>query len=557
MSQTETTRSDAERLAVACLAHAQSPQVTDSLLRALSTSGADAKVEFAVPPTPAVVRELSGRHGRFLAEHLTDPELLTVLAGTSKAPVRELALNPATPQAAIDGLWHEALRNPDLPLPLLASRVSDADLNAAFPELAQHRPSLWSETDWFYLCIERVDTDLLIAALPHCPRPGSPVTEDQPLAETMETLLYSRHCHRPLTASQVAAVLRAPSTPPSLAVRAVVFCAGGRVPGLSFTDAAALLEAGHSPDGSGNTAPAAVERALLDRDVPIDMELAQLAADHVSFLEASPKFAGVRMFDEPLFGTRMTADAGRFLCSSEHELLRRHAVLAATPETVSALLGSPDLEPPSGAWIAFQLLQAADAQLTADQYQQAVRVCVENRRPLSLRVPARYPLYPLDEDSLVWCCTSGSTTYDVAEFLTSGVPLLSSMRVSEQTLSFLRTGCPLLTGRGPDFFARLLAEESSSTSSDCREQVANQMFWWEDKPWADALIEALGPGLLACRHSRTQECLARRFDAAFGDVQSMWLSAFDLMAAGFPGSLTDLVGIVRSMHGSMHGSMQY
>ena len=551
MALKETSRQDTEKLAVACLEHSPSPQITDSLLRVLRQLDDDTKIKFSVPPTPGTVRELAGRHGKYLAVHLTDPELLTVLADTSTPPVLELARNIATPQAVIDRLWNEALHDTALPLQPLAARISSTALNAAFPELIQSRPSLWTEPTWLHLCIEKVDTDLLIAALPGAARLSTPHNSDLPLAEY---LLRSLHHRRPLTADQVTAALRthAPDLPRNTRMLAAVFCAGGQVPGLSFTDAVALFEAPHRPD-LNSSAAVVVKHALLQSEVPIDLELAQLAVDHVSFLEKEPEFLPDRVFNEPLFGTRMTSDAAHFLCSSEHAVLRRHAVLAATQETVPGLLSRPDPSSPQGCWTEFWLLNAEKAQLTPDQYQQAVRACVDRRLPLSLRVPARYPLYPLDEESLLWCLRShGTQTDQLAAFLFEGVPLLPvAAQQSETLLSFLRNSCQLLNDRTPDFFELLFSSVILGTGDirgSFKEVVARRMDYWEDKPWADALIEALGPSLLACRIPRTQFCLSRRFDAAFGDVSSKWQTAFQLMAAGFPGSLNDLIGIVNSMH---------
>ena len=549
MVQKETCRQDTENLAVACLEHSQSPQVTDSLLRVLRQIDDDTKVKFSVPPTPGTVRELAGRHGKFLAVHLTDPELLTVLAETSTPPALELARNPATPPAAIALLWNEALHNTALPLQPLAARISGTELNTAFPALVQRRPSLWTEPTWIDICIAGVDTDLLIAALPGAARLSTPGHADLPLAES---LLRSLHHRRPLTAAQVTAVLRTrnPTLPRNTRMLAAVFCAGGCVPGLSFSDAVALFEAVHRSDPDSSAA-VVVKHALLQPDVPIGLELAQLAAVHVSSLEKATEFLPDRVFEDPLFGTRMTSDAAQFLCSSEHAVLRRHAVLAATPETVPGLLSRTDPSSPPG-WAEFWLLNAENAQLTPEQYQQAVRVCVEHRFPLSLRVPARYPLHQLDEESLLWCLTNHGHADQLAEFLAEGVPMLPvAAQQSSTLLSFLRTGSPLLKDRTSDFFERLFSSVSlgtGDTRASFKEVVARRMDCWEDKPWADAMIEALGPSLLACRLGRTQFCLSRRFDAAFGDVPSKWQTAFQLMAAGFPGSLNDLIGIVSSMH---------
>lgn len=550
MAQKETCRQDTEKLAVACLEHSQSPQVTDSLLRVLRQIDDDTKIKLSVPPTPGTVRELAGRHGKYLAVHLTDPELLTVLAETSTPPVRELARNVATPKAVINRLWDEALHNPELPLKTvisLACGVSTTRLNAAFPELIQSRPSLWTETTWVHLCVEQVDTDLLIAALLGAARLSTP-DKTKPLAEN---LLRSLRHRRPLTADQVTAVLRIPSLPRNTRMLAAVFCAGGQVPGLSFTDAVTLFEAPHRPD-LNSSAAVVVKHALLQSDVPIDLELAQLAADHVSFLDKAPEFRPGRVFDEPLFGTRMTSDAAQFLCASEHAVLRRHAVLAATPETVPGLLDRTDPSSPQSCWTEFWLLNAENAQLTLEQYQHAVQMCVERRLPLSLCVPARYPLYPMDEKSLLWCLTNHGHADQLAAFLSEGVPLLPvAASQSETLLSFLRNSCQLLNDRNPDFFERLFSSVTlgtGDTRGSFKEVVARRMEYWEDKPWADALIEALGPSLLACHIPRTQFCLNRRFDAAFGDVPSKWQTAFQLMAAGFPGSLNDLIGIVSSMH---------
>ena len=70
---------------------------------------------------------------------------------------------------------------------------------------------------------------------------------------------------------------------------------------------------------------------------------------------------------------------------------------------------------------------------------------------------------------------------------------------------------------------------------------------WKDQPWADALVEALGPAMFT--QYAPYQYVADRLFAEFGESVELWAGCLGLLEPGFPGSLSELFDMVWAMFG--------
>ena len=473
-------------------------------------------------PEPHDIERLVAKHGYRLAvkfAHSTEnPRVLAVLAKRSSVQVlRAVVGNIHTDQPTLRALWPAALRTKDEEL--LCQLISCVDpLSVADVFDVRGLKQTFYYPDYFR---PRTGT----SAVPWCDQSGVFVAgsaafrvlreaSDEVRAEAVPPLLESEH-------------VRA-------ALEAAAMCAAGVVPGVSAVDAFNRFVAAR-PDTLPtqprynrrvSSAVACLRHMALCGDVTIGADLAELLCAHADALVDTAPFTSQSCYTVPLFGARVTSEA--------FDMFRRpNAEHPASARSVAALIDESWLSRPAEQMLdlaaagavapgtVFRLLQTAPQHFSSPLLNRALRLCCLDTAAFKL-LRELDSSYVLDDDLLVWLAQSAPEA-DLAAFLSGELPVKPT----------------------PDVVSQLFAADA--VDHRVRQRTVLCFSVWVDQPWSAALLSGLGPAVFEVTKRDTAEAVVSMFHAAFGENIEQWRLAFDLLDQDFPGSLTDLLSMVRSL----------
>ena len=514
---------DVSRFAAVCAASdvVSSPELTALFLDRAEIDDLLCR-RVATQPRLPDVEKLVTKHGyrlaaRFARAASADPQVLAVLAKHASVQVlREVAANKNTDQATVEALWQTALRSADSELLLLLiPRADPRTVTDVFdvPGLERDRlfPTYFAKMS---------------------------ATAEPPWYDQGSRFVVGSKAFRVLR--EASDELRAEAVPPLLAsvhvraaLEAAAMCAAGAVPGVSAVEAferfvdthPGVLEDLKGDDRFVSADTACLRHMALSPDVTIDAGLAELLCANADYLVCTAPFTSQNYHTTPLFGDRVTSEA--------FEVFRRRDIERAefTPEptTIRALIQSSwlslsaaelgrELEETRCAASVCRVLEAAPDRLSSSVLNQALRFCIKHNTVPDIL--SRVSAVTVDEDLLV---------------------KLLRIEPSSTLVSFL-TGEMSATPT-PGVVAQLFAD---NTDRLYRNAIAARFPDWKDQPWADALIEALGPVMFGL-DGRAGDAVIGMFLDAFGTDPEQWAFAFDLLSQGFPGSLLELLDMVKSL----------
>ena len=468
------------------------------------------------------------------ARSSTDPQVLASLANISSVRVfREIAANRHTDQATVEVLWRAAVRlaDPEL-LGLLFGRVEPGTVTEVFAGSLLERDRLFPT----YVARSSVS-----AAPWHDYAPN--------FAAGSAAFRVLREASDELRASAVPPLLESGHV--RAALEAAAMCAAGVVPGVSAVDAfnrfvdarPGVLK---DPEGDERSVPAAaacLRHMALCADVTIGADLAELLCAHAGVLVNKAPFISQTCYTVPLFGARVTSEAFEVFrrCSSAAAEARYAAMHGSdAARGAAALVDASWLSLPAAEFeqeldagnIAAEplsrLLYAAPQRFSSRSLNQALRIC--HRAGLLPDILSGLdPSVIVDEDLLVGMA---SEAYRLIPFLAGEMPVKPTPRIVELLFA--------------DNDAGLALSKYSATGFGLRRSIAARFRDWNGQPWADVLVGALGPAMFNV-DGPAADVVVETLHDAFGTDTELWGFAFDLLDLDFPGSLTDLLSMVRSL----------
>ena len=502
-----------------------SPNVLAVLLRQLDS--ARSGVPLPAPPAADDVSALVAQHGYRMAEAVAkvadDPQVLAKLAKHSSVQVRRAVANSDhMDQDTVEYLWRWAWTNDDQDA--LVSLARCVSFEALLVQTSRLR---FVSDSWTH----------------H--RSGSCFSLEPRLREgpdrTVKNLRATISCHDI-----------------EEALAAVTLCAVGRFDGVSYKEALDLFveQQSRHDNIAGDpleVAPPVVPDKYIalclrytlsqDSSVTVDEELAGLVVEHTDRLTGLRPFS--RFVDSRSHATRphpiqhygvglsplpvkATPDAARILLGTGNLALTNAFIDLANRSELRRELDADNI------FAAFWALWKTSPSLDTVLANQALRLLrQEHHDPpqQALDMPA---VVVIDDDLLAWLVhnSPANNTDSLSGFVTGC--FVQKPRTS--TLG------ELLNGSGaPD------GEPDPNEVSHRARRIMHCFDRWEDKPWADALIEALGPAMWA--PTAPYKYVADRLFAEFGDSVELWTGCLGLLESGFPGSLPELLDMAWAIHG--------
>ena len=343
------------------------------------------------------------------------------------------------------------------------------------------------------------------------------------------------------------------------ALSAVVLCTAGGFEGMSYAEALDLFveqqtrhdrdpDTGSDTDNDG-TGPdryvaLCLRHTLNAASPPVDEEFATLIVKHKDRLVDMDPFRGFAeiaqhppnlityrrrySYDEDPLSVKATPDAASILLNTGNLTLTNAFIGLADRSELRRELNA------GNKYVAYWALSSRNRFLDswlANQALSLLRSSYVNPPWEALRLPADIVI----EDDLLSYLVHNS----VAPNSDSLVRFVSGEFVQQPRPSMmdeLVNGCWYTDGEIPPSEAAIRAQKLL--------RIIDQ---WQDKPWADDLIEALGPAMWG-RYADNR-FFAERLFAEFGDSVELWSGCLGLLEAGFPGSLRELVDTVWALFG--------
>ena len=484
-------------------------QIDDLLCRRVSTQ----------PRLPDVER-LVTKHGYKLAAKFaraaSDPQVLAALAESSSVQVlRKVAANKHTDQPTVEALWQTALRSADTELLLrLVPRADPRTVTDVFDVPGLERDRL------FPTYVAKMFA-----------------TSEPPWHDNEPSFVVGSEAFRVLR--EASEELRAEALPPLLAsahvraaLEAAAMCAAGAVPGVSAVEAFArfvdthpgVLDAPDDDDRFVSAAAACLRHMALCPDVTIGAELAELLCANADVLVRKAPFTSQNNHTVPLFGDRVTSEAFEVFrrCNIDRPAFTRgvDALIESSWLSLPEAEFGRELEAARCASAVCRALETAPDRFSPRLLNQALRVC-SNAGVVPDILSRLDPSVTVDEDLLVELLRKVPYS-TLVSFLTGEMPVAPT----------------------PGVVAQLFADNVVAVGR--RPAVAALFPEWKDQPWADTLLDGLGPAMFGL-DGRAADAVIGMFHDAFGTDPELWAFAFDLLSQGFPGSLPDLLDMVRSL----------
>ena len=508
-----------------------SPKVLSLLLRKLDNARG---VRLPASPAADDVSALVTQHGYRLAEEIAktteDPLVLAKLAKNSSVQVRRVvAESHHMDQDTVEYLWHWAWTKDDRDaMRSLAPSVSFAAL------LAQTVTRRYMSESW-YSRYGPCPTFSLEARL----RDGPDRT-----VENMRAAISCRNIDE--------------------ALAAVKMCAAGRFDGLSYIDALALFveqqsRIDHDLDSDGFTAGASATcsdqytvicllHTLAQKSpVMIDEELAGLVvrfADRLTGLDPFSRFVNSSPDETQQLHTRhygvgtsplpvtATPAAARILMEPVG-----HISADASAALINAFLNLANRselrrELDAGSvFAAYWALQDRSPLLNSSLANQELRLLRHDHvDPPSMTMDLPTDI-AIDGDLLAWVVHNSAA--DGLDGFVSG--------------RYLQVPCPSMVNELLNGCWFNDGEPDPAEVTRRARRIMHCFDRWKDQPWADALVEALGPAMFT--QYAPYQYVADRLFAEFGESVELWAGCLGLLEPGFPGSLPDLFDMVWAMFG--------
>ena len=501
-----------------------SPNVLAVLLRKLDSAP---RGPLPAPPAADDVSALVAQHGFRMAEAIAKiancPQVLAKLAKHSSVQVRRVVANSKyMNQGTVEYLWRWACANDDQDAMRSLARC------VSFEALLVQRSRLRFVSDsWTH-------------------RSGSCFSLEKRLREgpdrTVENLRATISCHDL-----------------EEALAAVTLCAAGRFDGMSYKEAVDLfVEQQPRHDNREGTLHNAdqppwlpdqyialcLRHTLLhSNSSTIDEELAGLVAVHTNrlaglrpfctYVEGTSRHQAYRAFratigPSPLPVTATPA-AARILMGTGSLALTNVFINLANRSELGRLLDADNVF--AAFWALCHISPSLDTVLT-NQALRLLRQELHDPPQQALDLPADIVI---DDDLLAWV-VHNSPTSGATDSLGGFVTGCFSQKPRTSMLG------ELLNGGGYTATVPDLNEVSNRTR-----RILHQFDRWEDKPWADALIMALGPSMWA--PTAPYKYVTDRLFSEFGDNVELWAGCLGLLDSGFPGSLPELLDLVWAMFG--------
>ena len=496
---------------------------TDVLALLLRRSDSASGVQLPASPAADNVSALVAQHGYRMAEAVAkvadDPQVLAKLAKHTSVQVRRVvAESDHMDRDTVDYLWRWACTKNDRDaLRSLAPSVPFAAL-LAHTDIRRHMSDAWHRQYSYY------------------PQSSlEPRLRDGPdrTVENLRAVVGCRNIDE--------------------ALAAVTLCTAGRFAGVSYKEAMDLFveqqsrhDRDHYTDPDQYAVLCLLHTLSQDSSVTVDEELAGLVTEHADRLTGLELFS--RFVDSSRYGPRphylrhygvgpsplpvkATPDAARILLGTGSPALTNAFIDLANRSELRRELDAGSV--PAAYWALKNNNPSLDSVLT----NQALRLLhadhIDHIDPpqQALDLPADVVI---EGDLLAWLVhNSAATNSDsLCDFVSGG--FVQKPRTS--MLGELVDG-GWASGSLPD-----PAEVAR------RARMVLYIFdQWKDKPWADALIEALGPAMYEPYAPYTY--VAGRLFAEFGDSVELWAGCLGLLESGFPGSLPELLDMVWAMFG--------